>query len=79
MSWKIGWSWTENNGPLVHSGPFYFNPKFLNLVEFYIGFRPTAPGPIGWGNEGLLVPVAQWLKKKGWGNFGIALRKIKVE
>lgn len=44
--------------------------------EFYFGFRPTPPWCEGYGNEGIFPCVTKWLKRHGWGNFGIALRRI---
>lgn len=91
MSWPIGWSWTkgymaETENPdgskekiYVHGGPFLFYPGLLGLVYIYMGFRPTPVWSSGFGNEGWLAPIARWMKKIGWGNFGIALRKAKKE
>lgn len=64
-------------GLYVHGGPFYFNPSLLGLVYVYIGFRPTPTWGVGYGDEGWLAPVARWLKRKGWGNFGIAVRRAR--
>ena len=87
--WPIGWSWTkdyiaETENPdgskeqmNVHSGPFYFNPNCFGLFYVYMGFRPTPVWSAGFGNEGWFTPIAQWLKKVGWGNFGISLRRAK--
>jgi hypothetical protein len=62
----------------VHGGPFYFNPNCLGLVYIYMGFRPTPVWSAGYGDEGWLAPFARWLKRIGWGNFGIALRKRRI-
>lgn len=86
MSWTIGWSWTQGHKEIttnpdgtreemwVHGGPFYFNPFFLGGMYTYFGFRPTPTWGVGYGDEGLLTPLAQSMKRAGWGNFGIALR-----
>jgi len=88
-TWPLGFSWTKthwetvygNQAPSemrVQGGPFLFIQAIG--MEFYFGFRPTAPGPIGWGNEGDLGTggFGRWMKKVGWGNFGVALRPIKA-
>jgi len=89
MSWKIGLTWTkgywaETENPdgtkedmYVHGGPFYFNPSLFGLIYIYGGFRPTPTWSANYGDEGLLTPIARWLKKKGWGNLGFALRRAK--
>ncbi len=89
MAWAKGWSWTEGHWELttnpdkskewmrVHGGPFYFNPSILGRVYVYCGFRPTATWGAGYGDEGWLTPLARWLKRRGCGNFGIALRRAK--
>ena len=87
--WPTGFSWTQTHiekttNPdgsreymKVHGGPFYFNPSVFGRIYIYIGFRPTATWGAGYGDEGWLAPLARWLKRKGWGNFGIALRRAK--
>ena len=91
MTWPIGWSWTQGRMEMtgdpdgkqrpmgVHGGPFFFNPRLFGRVYVYAGFRPTPPWSPGFGDEGpwWWVPVAQWLKRKGFGNFGIALRRVR--
>lgn len=90
MSWPTGYSKTEAHDEMVtnpdgthtimhvHGGPFWFYPKALGgRVFFYIGFRPTAPWAPGYGDEGFLGPIARWMKRKDWGNFGGALRRAK--
>jgi len=85
MSWKKGLTWTHGHEEIttnpdgtreplwVHGGPFYFhNGKRIYL---YVGFRPTPTWGPGYGDEGWFGGVARWLKRKGWGNIGIALRK----
>ena len=88
MNWPKFFSWTKGymaitknpDGSIekinVHSGPFFWLPiDFGGLkLEMYAGFRPTPTWSKGQGNEGLLPKLAQWLKDKGWGNLGIALR-----
>lgn len=90
MAWSKGWSWTkgywaETENPdgskdriYVHSGLFYFNPNCMGLFYCYMGFRPTPVWSAGYGNEGWFFPIARWLKKIGWGNFGIALRRTEL-
>lgn len=89
MTWTIGWSWTEGRMEIttnpdktkealwVHGGPFYFNPSVGGRVYVYFGFRPTATWSSGYGDEGWLTPLARWMKRWGWGNFGIAVRRAK--
>jgi len=89
MSWPRGFSWTEGHDEIttnpdgtqeqlrVHSGPFYFNPAILGLVYCYLGFRPTATWGAGYGDEGWAGPVARCLKRLGWGNIGVALRRAR--
>lgn len=89
MGWKTGWSWTKGywtwtenpDGTIskiyVHSGLFYFNPRLLGIIYIYMGFRPTPTWGEGFGDEGWLAPIARWMKKNGWGNFGIAIRRGK--
>jgi hypothetical protein len=95
MSWPEGCSWTkgyvvtkEDGFEMrVHSGPFYFRRDFLPRLFhrfgkkcfFYLGFRPTAPGSPGTGDEGWAAPLARWLKRVGWGNLGagLKLRRLK--
>jgi hypothetical protein len=69
----------------VHSGPFFWLP--INLggkkLEIYLGFRPTPVWGLGkdgtgYGNMGLLPKLALWLRKKGFGNLGLALRIKKA-
>ena len=82
--WKEGLSWTKTHDEVtenpdgtftkmrVQGGPF-FNIK----IHFYIGCRPTPTWAIGYGNEGdgkFFTRVGQWMKKKGLGNIGVALR-----
>lgn len=88
MSWPKGISWTkgyiaETQNPdgteeimSVHSGPFFWLPIKLGdkKLEIYLGFRPTPTWGSGYGNEGIFAKVAQWMKKIGWGNLGLALR-----
>ena len=88
LSWKAGFSWTKGYWAItinpdgsrevihVHSGPFLYYPDCLGLY-FYIGFRPTPTWSSGFGNEGILGPLARWLKKKGWGNLGVAFRRAE--
>ena len=89
--WLIGFSWTtgyetQTTNPdgtkeiiRVHGGPFYFNPSLFGLVYIYAGFRPTPTWGPGYGDEGLLGKTfARWMKGKGWGNLGIALRRAKL-
>lgn len=90
MSWPTGLTQTQSHDEVVtnpdgthatihvHGGPFFFYPKALGgRVFFYIGFRPTATWGAGYGDEGWLAPLARWLKRRGWGNFGIALRRAQ--
>ncbi len=93
MAWKKGFSWTEGyiaetknpDGTItkikVHSGPFFWFPIRIKdyVLEVYLGFRPTPTWDVGYGNEGLFPKIAQWLKKKGWGNLGFAFRIKKVK
>ena len=89
MSWPVGWSWTKGRWVVtvnpdgtkkelyISSGPFYFNPGLFGVLYVYFGFRPTPPWAEGYGDEGLLGPFARWIKRHGFGNFGIALRWAK--
>lgn len=68
----------------VHSGPFLFlHLPFTGKrrIMLYAGFRPTPTWGVGYGNEGdigPLVRVSHYLKNKGWGNLGVALRVEKT-
>ena len=89
MSWPIGLSWTRGHREMttnpdgtteqmgVHGGPFYFNPSLFGAFYCYAGFRPTATWAPGYGDEGLLGPLARFLKRRGWGNLGFALRRAR--
>lgn len=59
----------------VHGGPFLWIKN--NWIDFYIGFRPTAPDPPGTPIEPWPSWFAQFLKRRGMGNWGIALRRSK--
>jgi hypothetical protein len=88
MSWAKGLSWTKGYTATVknpdgskeemkvHAGPFLWLPMklFSKKLEIYLGFRPTATWGAGYGNEGIFAGIAQWLKRKGWGNLGFAFR-----
>jgi hypothetical protein len=93
MSWPVGISWTKGYTATtqnpdgseqtmeVHTGPFVWLPKvklFGKTWEIYLGFRPTPTWGAGFGNEGIFAGIAQFLKKKGFGNIGLAFR-IKKE
>jgi hypothetical protein len=85
--WKKGISWTKTHYETVYNpdgtltkvrvqgGPFIFYR--FGCIEFYLGFRPTAPWGAGYGNEGDLGTgwFGRLMKKIGLGNFGFALRK----
>jgi hypothetical protein len=61
----------------VHAGLFLWFTMSLwegRYIEVYAGFRPTPVWSSGYGNEGILTSISQWLKKKGLGNLGFALR-----
>lgn len=63
----------------VHGGLFFWKRFYLSdkkYIEVYAGFRPTPPWSVGYGNEGdgIFTKSGQWLKKKGWGNLGFAIR-----
>ena len=66
----------------VHSGLFYWNQFGLwrgRYLEVYAGARPTPvwgvkPDGSGYGNIGILPKLALWLRRKGWGNYGVAFR-----
>lgn len=87
MSWQEGLTWTsagydvitqnpDNTQSIIglHSGPFYFNKRLFGILFVYVGFRPTPTWGIGYGDEGILGGIARYMKRKGCGNFGIALR-----
>jgi hypothetical protein len=61
----------------VHGEPFCFNPSILGVVYCYPGFRPTATRGPGYGDEGVIGSLARWLKRRGWGNLGMAIRRAK--
>jgi len=61
----------------VHGGPFLFYPDLFGRIYLYAFFRPTPTWGVGYGDEGWAAPIARWLKKKGWGNIGFALRRAK--
>lgn len=86
FSWTEG-HWENTTNPdntvstmYVHGGLFFWLPLQITntmRIETYIGFRPTPTWSIGYGNEGdgkFFTRIGQWMKRKGWGNFGIALR-----
>ncbi len=91
MSWPQGISWTKGRWETtvmpdgttkelyLQCGLFYFNPSIFGIVYFYIGFRPTPPWAEGYGDEGLFGSVARWMKRHGFGNLGIALRRAKAD
>ena len=59
--------------PWVSGGPFF---NFKNKIfEGYIGMRPTATDPPFVPKEPWPPVLFQFLKRHGWGNFGIALRR----
>ncbi len=89
MTWPTGFSWTRGHDEMttnpdgtqepmhVHGGPFYFNPSLLGRLYCYLGFRPTATWGPGYGDEGVLGGLARLLKRRGWGNLGMAVRRAK--
>ena len=93
MSWQQGITWTKGYLAVtgnpdgsqkeinVHAGPFvFFDVAFVFFrVQFYAGFRPTPTWSSGYGNEGegLFGHLGRWMKNKGWGNLGLALRVKK--
>lgn len=79
LSWTKG-KWTTTTNPdnsvkwlYISSGPFFFIEK-EDLYYFYIGARPTPPWSEGYGDEGIFPKVARWLKRHGFGNYGVTLR-----
>ncbi len=89
MTWPLGLSWTVGHREIttnpdgtteelgVHGGPFYYNPAILGCIYFYMGFRPTATWGPGYGDEGWCGRAARFLKRRGWGNMGLALRRAR--
>lgn len=93
-NWPVWFSWTKGKidksydidgkefTMQIHGGLFFWLPFEITKrcwFECYIGFRPSCPWPIGQGNEGLFASIAQWLKKKGYGNLGFALRFKEIK
>ena len=84
MGWPLGFSYTRGHWETttnpdgtkkalyVCSGPFYFRQRG---VYIYAGARPTATWAEGYGDEGYLGFIARWLKRHGFGNYGIAVRQ----
>ena len=87
MAWIVGLSWTKGYTATtenpdgskekigVHGGPFYYNPRLFGRVYIYAGFRPTPTWGPGWGDEGWFDGIARWMKRRGWGNLGVAIRR----
>lgn len=89
MAWPTGYSWTRGRWETttnpdgtkkelyVCAGPFYYNPSLWGLVYVYAGARPTATWAEGYGDEGLLGGLARWMKRHGFGNYGVAIKRAR--
>ena len=80
-SWPLYFSWTKgyktvttNPDRTVEEMKLCSGPFFLSLFFIYAGARPTPPWSPSYGNEGLL---ARFLKKKGYGNLGFAVKSCR--
>ena len=85
--WLTGLSWTkghwekatDDKGNFVRelyvcAGPFFFNRRWIYV---YVGARPTVTWVEGYGDEGYLGFIARWMKRHGFGNYGVAIRLPK--
>ncbi|MBI5875792.1 MAG: RHS repeat-associated core domain-containing protein [Deltaproteobacteria bacterium] len=60
----------------AHGGPFILSETRMGSKQFqnYYGFRPGPAWHEGYGNQGIFPWLAEWLKKRGYGNLGLGLR-----